>query len=223
MAEAAAERARAEAAEERSRAEAAEARVKASARETASSQKAGKRAGAGSAGAKMSANYEEERSERSAGDALLWYIPNRLSDLMDIFTVEIGAGELGLDLQLTRCASFGAGVGSSHMLGWSICNQHGIYRQQGWYADLLNRRFAVVRRDKVCGAYTPFCLSDNGRVDIEKMSKAKAEDPYAIGVKVCCYLNLKFQVHVTELADFIAGIFFIDFKEDDNPGINWVF
>ena len=166
---------------------------------------------------------EGESTSTKVGRALLWYIPNRLSDLMDVFTLELGAGELGIDLQLTRFASLGAGVGSSYMLGWSIYNQHGVYWQQGWYADLLNRRYGEVRRDKVCGYYTPFSRSDDGRVDIGKMDKAKAEDPYAIGIKACCYLNLKFQIHVTELADFVAGIFFIDFKDDDKPQINWVF
>ena len=162
-------------------------------------------------------------SEKNAGSALLWYIPNRLSDLMDIFTVEVGIGELGLDLVLTRYASFGAGVGVLHMLGWSINNQHGIYRQDGWYAYLLNRSAMNIHREKVCGNYASFTRYDDGRIDIGRMDAAQAEDPYAIGLKAGCYLNLNFQIHVTELADFIAGIFFIDFKEDDKPQINWVF
>ena len=157
------------------------------------------------------------------GRKILWYIPNRLSDLTDVFTVEVGAGELGVDLQLTRHLTLGAGVGYSHMLGWSIFNQHGIYKQQGWYADFLRLRAADLRREQVCGAYTPFAKYNRGSVDINEMSSEKAEDPYAVGVRLGCYLNLKFQIHVTELADFVAGIFFIDFKDDDREKFNWVF
>jgi len=130
---------------------------------------------------------------------------------------------LGLDLQLTRYLTFGAGVGKSYMLGWSIFNQHGIYSQLGWYADFLRYRASDIRREQICGAYTPFSKYDRGLVDIEEMNNAKAEDPYAIGLRIGCYLNLKFQIHVTELADFVAGIFFIDFKDDDRAKINWVF
>ena len=159
----------------------------------------------------------------TVGKKILWYIPNRLSDLMDIFTVELGAGELGVDLQLTRHLTFGAGVGKSYMLGWSIFNQHGIYSQLGWYADFLNLRASEIRREQVCGMYMPLYRYSRGSVDIGEMGKSKAEDPYAIGVRIGCYLNFKFQIHVTELADFVAGIFFIDFKDDDREKFNWVF
>ena len=165
----------------------------------------------------------EESVLAKVGKKILWYIPNRLSDLMDVFTVELGAGELGLDLQLTRYLTLGAGVGKSYMLGWSIFNQHGIYGQQGWYADFLNLRASEIRREQVCGMYMPLYRYSRGSVDIGEMGKSKAEDPYAIGVRIGCYLNFKFQIHVTELADFVAGIFFIDFKDDDREKFNWVF
>ena len=142
---------------------------------------------------------------------------------MDVFTLEVGIGEIGLDLQLTRFATFGGGIGNSYMLGWSIYNQHGIYHQRGWYGDFLTYRSSDVQRQAVNGVYVPFYKMDNGRVDVGKMDRAGAEDPYAIGVKACCLLGLKFQIHAVELADFVAGLVFIDFKDDDNEKINWVF
>ena len=164
-----------------------------------------------------------EKMNMSTGEKILWYIPNRLSDLMDIFTVEIGAPELGVDLQLTRWLAFGAGIGGSYVLGWSIYNQHGIYRQQGWYADFFRYRVSETQRDCICGFYQPFFRAENNLVDIGKMDKAKAEDPYALGIKACCLLGVKIQIHPVEIADFLAGIFLIDFRHDDNPKFNWVF
>ena len=157
-------------------------------------------------------------------NAILWYIPNRLSDLMDIITVELGAGEIGLDLQLTRSLTFGAGIGQSYMLGWSINNQFGIYQQKGWYFDCFRYRASSIRRDPTFGDYSSIFTSDkSGLVDVSAMFDGNVEDPFALGVKACCYLNLKVQVHPLELADFIGGLLFIDCPHDDNPKINWTF
>lgn len=156
--------------------------------------------------------------------AVLWYIPNRLSDLMDVFTLELGAGEIGLDLQLTRYLTFGAGIGQSYMLGWSINNQFGIYQQKGWYFDCFRYRASSIRREPFSGKYEKIYTSGkSGLVDVPAMFAGNVEDPFALGVKVCCYLNLKLQVHPLELADFVGGLLFIDCPHDDNPKINWMF
>lgn len=157
-------------------------------------------------------------------NALLWYIPNRLSDLMDVFTIEIGAGEIGLDLQLSRYLTFGAGIGQSYMLGWSINNQFGIYQQKGWYFDCFRYRASSIQRAPTFGDYSKLYTSGkSGLVDVPAMFAGNVEDPFALGVKACCFLNLKLQVHPLELADFIGGLLFIDCPHDDNPKINWMF
>ena len=157
-------------------------------------------------------------------DAILWYIPNRLSDLMDIFTIELGAGEIGLDLQLTRYLTFGAGIGQSYMLGWSINNQFGIYQQKGWYFDCFRYRASSIQREPVFGDYSKiYTAGKSGLVDFSAMFDSNVEDPTALGVKVCCFLNLKFQIHPVELADFIGGLIFIDCPHDDHAKINWTF
>lgn len=157
-------------------------------------------------------------------DAILWYIPNRLSDLMDVITLEIGAGEIGADLQLTRYLTFGAGIGQSYMLGWSINNQFGIYQQKGWYFDCFRYRASSIQREPTFGDYSKiYTSSKSGLADVSAMFDGNVEDPFAIGVRAGCYLNLKFQIHPLELADFIGGLLFIDCPHDDNPKINWMF
>ena len=216
----AAEKARNDAEKARVRAEAALRRARAEI--AGNSEAAERRKAAVPAPVREDSSGAKESLGVRAGRALLWYIPNRLSDLMDIFTAEIGVGELGLDLQLTRHAAFGAGVGRSYMVGWSIFNQHGVYRQQGWYADVFRYRASNIQRDSVCGAYTPFFKTNSNLVDISEMRSVGAEDPWAVGIKACCYVDLKFQFHVTEFADFLAGFLFIDFMDDDKPQFNWV-
>lgn len=163
-------------------------------------------------------------SKLGFADAILWYIPNRLSDLMDVITIEVGAGEIGADVQLSRYFTFGAGIGQSYMLGWSINNQFGIYQQKGWYFDCFRYRASSILREPVFGDYSGIYTSGkSGLADVSAMFDSKVEDPFAIGVKACCYLNLKFQVHPLELLDLVGGFLFIDCPHDDNPRINWTF
>ena len=157
------------------------------------------------------------------GRNILWYIPQRLSDLMDIVTVEAGVGEIGVEFFLTRYAAFGAGIGQGYMLGWSINDQHGIYWQRGWYGSFLNRRSFDIFRKTVCGRYVDLYGDASGKIDAGRMKIEKAEDPYAIGVKVGCYFSLNFQFHPTELVDFLSGIFCLDIKDDDKTDFHWVF
>ena len=157
------------------------------------------------------------------GSSILWYIPQRLSDLMDIVTVEAGVGEIGAEFLLTRYAAFGAGIGQGYMLGWSINDQHGIYWQRGWYGSFLNRRTFDIFRKTVCGRYVDLYGDASGKIDAGRMKIEKAEDPYAIGVKVGCYFSLNFQFHPTELVDFLSGIFCLDIKDDDKTDFHWVF
>ena len=157
------------------------------------------------------------------GSSILWYIPQRLSDLMDIVTVEAGVGEIGAEFLLTRYAAFGAGIGQGYMLGWSINDQHGIYWQRGWYGSFLNRRTFDIFRKTVCGRYVDLYGNGSGKIDTGRMKIEKAEDPYAIGVKVGCYFSLNFQFHPTELVDFLSGIFCLDIKDDDKTDFHWVF
>lgn len=151
----------------------------------------------------------------AVGHNILWYLPNRICDLVDCFTGEIGVGEIGIDLKLTRYAEFGTGIGTAYMTGWSINRQNGLYMQRSYYANFLQLNASDTVRKTVCGDYIPIYSSHSGTVDIENMLKQNAEDPFAIGIKAGCYINFRFELHPVEIADFIAGIFFIDFKKDD--------
>ena len=172
-------------------------------------------------------NSEEEENSfcnflATVGKNILWYIPKRLSDFMDIFTIEAGVGEIGAGIQLTRYASFGAGVGQRYMLGMSLNDQYGIYKQSGWYADIMRFSASDIQRKNVIGGYLPFLTFDSKMVNIDRMRAEKAVDPYAIGFNIGCYVDFKFQIHPLELADFFTGIFCYDLSEDDKNEIHWV-
>lgn len=149
------------------------------------------------------------------GSAILWYLPNRLGDLLECFTFEVGIGDIGVDLSLTRYATFGAGVGYAYMTGFGFNDQNGLYRQRYWNADFLNLRLGEIDRRNICGDYQNLRQRYKGEINIDEMKFKAIEDPYAVGVKASCYVGVNFQLHPVEFLDFLAGWFFIDFKDDD--------
>ena len=101
------------------------------------------------------------------------------------------------------------------MTGWSVNRQNGLYMQRSYYANFLQLTAADTVRKAICGDYYTIYGLQSGTADIDRMIKEKAEDPFAIGVKAGCYVNFRFLLHPTEVADLIAGIFCIDFSGDD--------
>ena len=154
--------------------------------------------------------------QRSTGSQILWYLPNRLVDLLDCFTFEVGGGEYSLDLQFTRFATFGGNIGYSGMLGWSANRQLGLYTQRIWNADFLNLNISETNRKSILGNYVKIYSSKKGAVSIENMIDEGAFDPFAIGARIGCYFTVNFLFHPVEFADFLAGWFLVDFREDDN-------
>ena len=163
----------------------------------------------------------DESCWKKFSNGVIWYLPNRLSDLLDIFTVELKAGEVALDLKLTRYATFGGAVGRQYSFGWSIYDQRGAYWQRGWSVDFLNYRAEDIYRKTVFGYYKPLFKNTSGKVDIAGMCKEKSADPWAIGINASLLLGANIEIHPVELADFIAGILCVDFKDDDRREIHW--
>jgi hypothetical protein len=136
-------------------------------------------------------------------------------DLLDCFTLEVGIGEIGADVYLTRWASFGSGIGYSATAGWTAGRQYGVYTHQGWNGELFKWTAYEMYRERLCGNYKESRDAHVGAADIEKLKLEIGADPYAIGAKAAAYVSVKFLLHPVELADFVCGLFLIDFQEDD--------
>ena len=157
-----------------------------------------------------------EAASKSVGHQLLWYIPNRLVDLADCFTVELSAGEIALDAYLTRYATVGGGIGYSALLGWSgDYRAYGAYTQRGWNGDFFPLNACEIQRDNLFGSYNSARAVNCGLANCENMKNLQ-EDPYAIGGKAAFWFGVKLQFHPVQFADFLTGLFFIDICDDDN-------
>lgn len=166
---------------------------------------------------------EEEKVEqdetinwKNLGYNILWYLPNRLLDLADCFTIEFEAGDYGADVYLTRYANIGAGAGYSYGMGWSHGRQYGFFNEPNYNANFLCFGTESKQRKNILGSYKYFNYTNTSCADIFMFPDTlKHEDPYAIGAKVSFLVGAKVQFHPVEFADFIAGLFLFDISNDD--------
>lgn len=151
-----------------------------------------------------------------AAGKVLWYIPNCLLDLVDCFSVEAGAGDIGVDVNLTRYASFGAGIGNSYNVGWSHHRQIGFFNDNAYNANLVALSVFDKTRKNILGTHESYSCFNHTRADIINYPDTlKHEDPWAIGAKIAFYLGVKVEFHPLELVDFVTGLFFYDLQDDD--------
>jgi len=127
----------------------------------------------------------------SWGSDVLWYIPNRLLDLIDIFRVDVGVGpSVGGVVRITKYAQFGY----REMLPASVR-----------VGDLGRRIPVLIETSNEFGIGPAFVESAD-----------RAICPAEIGVGADVILAGAYGgVCLDEIVDFLGGIFFIDFKEDD--------
>lgn len=131
-----------------------------------------------------------DEGEQSVFRKVLWYIPNRLIDLVDIIKVDLGVGSAaGATLRMTRYGQMG-----------------GRYIDPASYRlGLRGRSFPMfIERESEYG----FCGSF-------EQSSARHVTPLEIGANLDLGLGIYLGVSIDELADFFLGFVLLDIKEDD--------
>ncbi len=151
--------------------------------------------------------------------ATLWYLPNRLLDLADVCTLEVGFGAASdLGVQLTGWSNFGWETGSWYLAGssyprrwmagtwegsdyalgcwaardWRYSDAREPWRSYDWVTDGL----ALVRRSDL--AY-----------------KRRFLDPWAVGMHAGLLVHARLMVHPLAFWDFLLGWGMVDPDRDD--------
>ena len=166
---------------------------------------------------------DDDPEKSSFGDKLLWYLPNRICDFFDCFTLEIGGGvNARLDLHLTSACCLGAGYGNEYMLGWDRRffggeKRWGDFDRIGYKADLFFLGVEQRNFENVFGNVPSYRVRRKGVVDIKAPEyKDNKRDFWALGADVGLLYNVKVEIHPLALADFISGLFLIDIEKDDD-------
>jgi hypothetical protein len=157
-----------------------------------------------------------------AGDTLLLYIPNRLVDMADMFSLTLGFGPaIGLKAHCTQYVAIGAEVGATAQMVKGINRQYGFCRSNGWDASFLMIGAESREVDEPVGSVKKYFFYTTG---VPSMSKVPydfhngAKDFWSIGAKFAALVEFKFDIHPVEIADCVLGFFFIDIKGDDFTG-----
>lgn len=170
--------------------------------------------------AKNEPPVDENTEEGSGfGRMLLFYIPNVLLDLSDIFTVGLSVGaRAGVEVKLTRWVQFGGTYGDDYFIEKAFDRQIG-----GGYEDVFAFQLAAMVGeesyvDKPFGTVQEYILNEKkARVlsPSDELYENKVRDFWALGVAGGWLVNAKAYVHPVEIADFVLGLFFIDFRDDN--------
>lgn len=121
---------------------------------------------------------------------ILWYLPNRVIDLVDIVKIDVGVGSSAGGL--VRLSRYGQ-IGARYV--------HPLSVRVGMRGRELPFFF---ERESEYG----FCSSFN-------QSEARHVTPLEIGIGADLGIGAYIGVSIDELADFLLGFFFLDLKHDD--------
>jgi hypothetical protein len=158
-------------------------------------------------------------AKADAGDTILLYIPNRIVDFADMFSVTLGFGPvIGLKAHVTQYCAIGGEAGFTSQIVKGINRQYGFARDNGWDASFLMISAENREVDDAIGSVKNYYYYSTG---VPVMTKVPydfhngAKDFWSIGGKLSALVQVRGEIHPVEVADFILGLFFIDIKGDD--------
>ncbi len=161
---------------------------------------------------------EPEKTQKlSWTDRLVMYIPNRILDLTDVFSLEFALGyDAACAVFLTDACSVGGSIGVMTGAGKDFNRQLGSFSRQGWYVSFLTLNAQNWYQDYTTLSMQPFWLTTRGfPVPSQGVYQEKIRDYYAIGFDLGFLINVNFRIHPAALYDFLAGLFFFDPADDD--------
>jgi hypothetical protein len=154
-------------------------------------------------------------------DKVTLYFPNRILDLLDSFTLNMGVGLTAhASLRATHEAEIGGGYSATAQMIKDHNRQYGFARRNGVYSGIgpfvatdMERRpaFLLAREywwDKD-GLVTP-------RDEVPFLPKEGAVDFWEIGGSLGLgVIEADVSIHPVEILDAVLGFFFIDICDDD--------
>jgi len=156
--------------------------------------------------------------EASVGRRILYWVPDRLLDLLDVVSFDLGVGPgLLANAHVTRWGGLGAGARASLGVGWHEGRSLGlrVLNEQAWSVPGYAQ-----------GALLGFTHGTGpSRVGAERFDGCPCtstqlhstwRDPWAVGVEAHLLLvGASVAIHPLQLLDFVGGIFLVDGLDDD--------
>ncbi|MBQ9089244.1 MAG: hypothetical protein IJY46_10755 [Lentisphaeria bacterium] len=170
--------------------------------------------------ASFSAVRAESFEEINWGEKLAFYLPNRVLDALDTFTVNLGVGATAeARLMFTRYCDIGAGVSASTFKAFKDFNrQYGAGVEEGWYWSFIfvgEEEYRVTEATALLDKYVECRAGVPSPLMRAYDLVTGPRDFWAIGGSLGLLLDGNLYIHPLEFLDFALGFFFIDIKKDD--------
>ena len=164
--------------------------------------------------------HAESFSEINWGEKLAFYLPNRVLDAIDTFSVNLGVGAVAeARLMLTRYCDIGAGwSGSTYKACKDYNRQIGAGVEEGWYWSFIcfgEEEYRVTAATSLLDKYVECRAGVPSPMTRAYKLVNGPRDFWAIGGSLGFLFDANVYIHPLELADFVLGFFLIDFKSDD--------
>jgi len=159
------------------------------------------------------------KSMKNLGRHLLLYIPNRLIDVTDIFSISLSiGGDFAAEAQATRYAQIGGSYGENYFMGKFYSRQFGCGHEKTKHVGFIFMEKDVTFVDETSGSVKEYVIDFPDFATSDPLLDAfrdKDVDFWELGVNFGWMVGMKFAIHPLEIADFIAGIGFFDMSNDD--------
>ena len=151
----------------------------------------------------------------------LWFVCypiNRLLDVLDIVTVQLGPqGGLYADVHATYAVRTAIGAGGGAEIGWS--QKRELAAGSGHVCGLARGRFSAEG-----AGFTRFgtCGARNASHSVAGLNRPSGfayqhhRDYWSVGARaIVLIVGAQIEIHPVEAADALTGLFFVDFLRDD--------
>lgn len=154
------------------------------------------------------------------GEKFALYLPNRVLDILDIFSVTLGVGPVAeARLMGTRMVDIGAGYSASTFKLYKDYNrQYGIGVEDGWYWSFVlvgEEKYALREGSLLVDKYTEI---RRGIPTPEMRAYHYITGPrdfWAIGGSLGLGIDAGVYIHPVEWVDLALGFLLIDIRQDD--------
>jgi len=166
-------------------------------------------------------------SQAGVTDSLLLYIPNRIIDAFDTFSINLGFGPtVKAELRGTRAWDFGGGVGAAAMAFKDYNRQYGGGLENGWNwafgcigAEDMERTHTNRWVQEYWHQFSGYASPDDNIYDFHE----GARDYWELSADLALLVSGHVALHPVEFADLFAGFILIDLKGDDLTGDSFGF
>ena len=152
-------------------------------------------------------------------EKIVFYVPNRLLDALDMFSVNVGAGLVAqARLMCTRAIDVGAGWGTTAKIYKAHNRQYGVGIEEMWYYSLIcigEEHYSMINNSPWVDNYVEMRAGvPDPSVRTYDFFKGP-RDYWAIGGSLGFLIDGDLYIHPLEWIDFALGFLLIDIKQDD--------